>query len=440
MPVRFYLYPVPNKKNEFPIRVSISIGKSRYMTGIGYNCTKEAWEDGQEVKARYTNSKGIPSKVINARISKIKSHFAEYEVGIRTTPTQDELKQQYEIAIGKNTGHTAAPSTKVHSLFDDLDQFIQEESIANQWAYATLQCWTTFRHHLEAFDKHITYTDFNEEGINRFIHFLRVKRNLEEKTVLKQYSNLRWFLNWTIRRGLCQQTDITRHRPKFRILEKPVIFLTKEELLTLYRYDIPANGTKVTLTGPDGNPYEKTVREAGALAKTRDLFCFCAFTSLRYSDMAQLRRSDITGGCLYITTQKTHDRLPIDLNSFAQAILDRYAHEKYPGGLALPVISNQKMNQYLKDLCELCGFNTPVTRTFYRAGQKVRETCPKWALIGTHAGRRTFICFALSSGIPPQIVMKWTGHSDYKAMKPYIDIAEKTKAAAMTLFDENLKL
>ena len=46
MPVKFYLYPVPNKKNEFPIRVSISIGKSRYMTGIGYNCTKEAWEDG----------------------------------------------------------------------------------------------------------------------------------------------------------------------------------------------------------------------------------------------------------------------------------------------------------------------------------------------------------------------------------------------------------
>lgn len=49
MPVRFYLYPVPNKKNEFPIRVSISIGKSRYMTGIGYNCIKEAWEDSQEV-------------------------------------------------------------------------------------------------------------------------------------------------------------------------------------------------------------------------------------------------------------------------------------------------------------------------------------------------------------------------------------------------------
>jgi len=51
-------------------------------------------------------------------------------------------------------------------------------------------------------------------------------------------------------------------------------------------------------------------------------------------------------------------------------------------------------------------------------------------------GRRTFICFVLSSGIPPQVVMKWPGHCDYKAMKPYIDIAEKTKADAMKLIED----
>lgn len=104
-------------------------------------------------------------------------------------------------------------------------------------------------------------------------------------------------------------------------------------------------------------------------------------------------------------------------------------------GLALPVISNQKMNHYLKDLGELCGFTTPITIVCYRAGQRVEETYPKYSLIGTHASRRTFICFALSNGVPPQVVMKWTGHSDYKAMRPYIDIAEKAKADAMKLID-----
>lgn len=69
----------------------------------------------------------------------------------------------------------------------------------------------------------------------------------------------------------------------------------------------------------------------------------------------------------------------------------------------------------------------------------VEKTFPKYEMIRTHAGRRTFICFAIFIGIPPQVVMKWTGHSDYQAMKPCIAIAEKTKADAMKLFDEELK-
>ena len=46
------------------------------------------------------------------------------------------------------------------------------------------------------------------------------------------------------------------------------------------------------------------------------------------------------------------------------------------------------------------------------------------------------ICNALALGIPPQVVMKWTGHSDYKAMKPYIDIADDIKANAMSKFNQ----
>lgn len=57
---------------------------------------------------------------------------------------------------------------------------------------------------------------------------------------------------------------------------------------------------------------------------------------------------------------------------------------------------------------------------------------PKWELAGTHSGRRTFIVNALSLGITPNIVMKWTGHSDYKAMKPYIDIVDSIKASEMS--------
>lgn len=209
-------------------------------------------------------------------------------------------------------------------------QFIKDESVLNQWAHATVQCWNTFRNHLLSFGKRLEFRDFNEKGLSRFVMHLRKKCKLEEKTV----------------------------------------------------------------------------QEAGTLAKTRDLFCFCAFTSLRYSDMASLKRTDIDGDKIYITTKKTNDRLPIDLSKNAKAILEKYKDEQFPFGLALPVISNQKMNHYLKDLGELCGFTAPITIVCYRAGQRVEETYPKYSLIGTHAARRTFICFALSSGIPPQVVMK----------------------------------
>ncbi|KFF23772.1 hypothetical protein IQ37_14180 [Chryseobacterium piperi] len=73
---------------------------------------------------------------------------------------------------------------------------------------------------------------------------------------------------------------------------------------------------------------------------------------------------------------------------------------------------------------------------YNRGNQRIDEVFPKYTLLGTHAGRRTFICNALSLGIPAHVVMKWTGHSDYKAMKPYIDIADEIKASAMDKFND----
>ena len=55
-----------------------------------------------------------------------------------------------------------------------------------------------------------------------------------------------------------------------------------------------------------------------------------------------------------------------------------------------------------------------------------------------HTGRKNFICFMLSIGVAPQVVMKFTGHADYKSMKPYIDIAEKAKTDAMDAMEKAL--
>ena len=121
--------------------------------------------------------------------------------------------------------------------------------------------------------------------------------------------------------------------------------------------------------------------------------------------------------------------------SMSTAILNKYKDVVFENHKVLPVITNQKMNDYLKELAELAGIDEPVHETYYKGNQRIDEVTSKYALLGTHAGRRTFICNALALGIPAQVVMKWTGHSDYKAMKPYIDFADDIKANAMSKFD-----
>ena len=124
---------------------------------------------------------------------------------------------------------------------------------------------------------------------------------------------------------------------------------------------------------------------------------------------------------MFLISVKTADSLIIELNKHSRSILEKYENVVFEKDKALPVISNQRMNDYLKELAEMAGID---------------EVTPKYALLSTHAGRRTFICNALSLGIPANVVMKWTGHSDYKAMKPYIDIADDIKANAMNKFNQ----
>ncbi len=439
MPVTVYLEKRASKRTEEnAIRVQVSVKGVTLQSTIGYTIDPDHW-DGEKVKPKsYKNKKGVSAELINADLKKIKSHFATWELELKEKPTKEDIKTHIKQAMDAKVEKDPIPvKVKRIGFYTRLEEFIKEESAANGWAYATLQVWKTFTHHMQGFNPKATFEYFTESGINKWVIYLREK-GLEEKSVQKHFNNLRWFLYWALRKNYTKEDTIKRYRPKFKVLEKPVIFLTKEELLHLYHFQVPGNGTVVKLKDMYGNEYEKTVEDAGGLIKTKDMFCFCAFTSLRYSDMANLKRKDIEGDTMYITTMKTYDRLPINLNKFAKEILAKYDNPKYPDGLALPVLPNQLMNRYLKHLCELAGFNTPITRTCYRGGERVEETFPKYEMIGTHAGRRTFICFALSSGIPPQVVMKWTGHSDYQAMKPYIDIAEKTKANAMALFESEL--
>ena len=168
----------------------------------------------------------------------------------------------------------------------------------------------------------------------------------------------------------------------------------------------------------------------------RVVFCFCCFTSLRYSDVANLKKTDIHNDHIQLTTVKTSDALRIELNDYSRAILEKYKDHKDYFNHALPVTSNQVTNRLLKELGQLCELDRPISETYFRGAKRCDEVKPLWEHLSTHAGRRTFISNALMMGIPAEVVMKWTGHSDYKAMKPYIEVADTMKNEAMKLFNK----
>lgn len=445
MAVNFYLEKRLSKQGEAPIRCSITIQGKRLVTTTGYSISPEFWNvDGQKVLLSASgkpveNAKGIRAKVINAHLKRIDSYFSDLENSLVNNEDEiTDIKSIFNKEFGRQ-GHSTGTDGEelVKDFFYYYDEFTQEMGKQNDWTHATRGKFNALKNHIVDFSKDIKFETFNEKGLIDFIEFLRNNLDMKNSTIGKQLGFLKWFLRWADNKGYNKETAYRSFFPKLKATEKTVVFFDWDDLIKIYEYDFPELGTKLTLKDINGNEYEKRVNlEKATLERVRDVFCFCCFTSLRYSDVANLKKSSVFPDHIKITTIKTADSLKIELNKYSKGILKKYEKQIFPHDGALPVLSNQRMNEYLKEMAEIMGFNEPITITSYKGNQRIDEVYPKWQMIGTHTGRRTFICNALMLGISPQIVMKWTGHSDYKAMKPYIDIADRAKADAMKLFDK----
>lgn len=403
-----------------PIRMRVIYNHNRIEFTTGYRIDVAKWDEGkQRIKNGCTNKLKQTASEINSDLLKyyvdIQDIFKEFEV-IDVLPTPNQLKTSFNNRLKKDIPQEPEPGEPIVSFWNSFNEFVRECGAQNNWTDATYEKFASTKRHLEDFDKNLTFEAFDESKLTQYVNFLREAKNLRNSTIGKQMGFLRWFLRWGKKKGYNNNNTFELFKPKLKTTQKKVIFLTWAELTKLREYPIP-----------ETKKY---------LERVRDVFLFQCFTGLRYSDVFNLRRSDIKENHIEVTTVKTADSLIIELNNYSKSILDKYKDVHFEHDKVLPVITNQKMNDYLKELAELAEINEPVRETYYKGNQRIDETTPKYALLGTHAGRRTFICNALSLGIPAQVVMKWTGHSDYKAMKPYIDIADDIKANAMDKFNQ----
>lgn len=404
-----------------PIRMRVVFAGQRIEFTTGYRIDTAKWEaDKQKVKNGCTNKLKQSASEINTDLlrqyTEIQNIFKEYEVQ-DIMPTAKQIKDAFNAKMRRQLAKVKEAGTEdpTISFWEAFGLFVKECRLQNNWAESTSKKFATVKNHLNEFNAALSFDTFTEEGMKDYVDFLR-KKDMRNSSVSKQIAFLKWFLRWCTKKGYCHNTAYEDFNPKLKSAPKKVIFLTNDELNKLKTVEIPHN-----------KQY---------LERVRDVFLFCCFSGLRYSDVYNLKRSDVKPAHIEITTVKTADSLIIELNNHSKAILEKYKDIHFEDHKALPVISNQKMNVYLKELGELAGINDPVRETFYKGSKRIDIVTPKYALLGTHAGRRTFICNALALGIPAQVVMKWTGHSDYKAMKPYIDIADNIKADAMSRFNQ----
>ena len=404
-----------------PIRMRVNFASKRIEFTTGYRIDANKWDtDKQRVKNGCSNKLKQSASEINTSLleyyTEIQSIFKRFEVE-DVMPTPEQIKKAFN-ALHKPVSEEPKPKKEALpcDFFQVFDGFVEDCGRQNNWTDSTFEKFAAVKNHLTNFREGLTFEFFDERGLNDYVGYLRDVKEMRNTTIGKQLSFLKWFLRWAFKKGVHQNNAYDNYKPKLKSTQKKIIFLTWDELNRLREFKIPSNKQ--------------------ALERVRDVFLFQCFTGLRYSDVFNLRRSDIKGDHIEVTTVKTSDSLIIELNNHSKAILDKYKDVAFENDKVLPVITNQKMNDYLKELAEMAGIDEPVRQTYYKGNERIDEVTPKYALLGTHAGRRTFICNALVLGIPPQVVMKWTGHSDYKAMKPYIDIADDIKANAMSKFNQ----
>lgn len=443
----FRLFAYGKDKNRYQIRLRVTFNGQRLDLKTGCQVVDlEAWDnEAQLVKSGYKGPKGETALTINNELRNIKDQmdatFKFFEATDKI-PTVDELRKMYEERLNGTVPKRPVPEPKKErkpkapDFFEVYNLFLKECGEKNAWTKATFEKMESLRVDLVAFKKDVSFSDLSEATLTEFVAYLRDEKvlhcprkkkgerkkydkedlvGLKNSSIDKKLGYLRWFLNWATERGYNTNIAYRTFRPTLKKTQKRVIYLSKDEMARVKALEL--SGDKAYLD------------------PIRDVFFFCCFSGLRHSDVNNLRRSDIKGNHIEITTVKTADSISIELNDVTEAILGKYKDIPFKDNKALPNYSNQAMNRDIKELCRLAGIDEEIRVTTYKGNVRKDEIHPKWELVGTHTGRRTFIVNALSLGIPPNVVMKWTGHNDYKSMKPYIDIVDDIKATSMTKFN-----
>ncbi len=304
-------------------------------------------------------------------------------------------------------GVTEAPRMLIEVFQQHNDQMASLVKAGKDYCAATLIRYNTSRDHTKAFLQwkynldDIDIKRLNYEFVSDFEFWLKTERHCGHNTTMKYISNLKKIVNSCLRKGWLLKDPFLGFKMTREEVEKEA--LTEQDLKKIDLKNFPVD----------------------RLNFVKDIFLFSCFTGLAYADVKKLKRTEIEPGIdgshwILTSRQKTNTKSRIPLLPPALSIIEKY--KDYPpccnSGYVLPVMSNQRMNSYLKEIADLCGIRKNLT---------------------FHIARHTFATtVTLSNGVPIESVSKMLGHRNLKTTQHYAKVLDRKVGDDMEVLRKKL--
>ncbi|SDK58615.1 Site-specific recombinase XerD [Pedobacter sp. ok626] len=391
--VNFYL-DKPNRKDQRPILLTYLLNGAKIRFSTKLKTTDKDWNPKEQKVKR----NGANESEINFALDEFKRVITKAELDTKFDPsslTLDLIRSKLEDATGKKKA--------AFTIFDAFEEYIREAEITK--TISSKKIYEVTLNKIKAFNEdkryQLSFDNVDSKFESKFTDYLINDHKLVNNTIGRYIKTIKSFMHFAAERGYTNNYKFK----SFRVIKQDadIIYLTEEELLKIYHFkNLPPR-----------------------LDAVRDAFCLGCFTGLRFSDLAELRFANLKQDFIELKSKKTRDFLRIPLNDYAKAILNKHK------GNPPQVISNQKMNDYIKEIGELAEINGNIILTQYQGAIRIEKAEPKYNFLSTHTARRTFVTLSLEKGMRPEVVMSITGHKDYPTFKKYIKLTENVKLAEM---------
>ena len=295
-------------------------------------------------------------------------------------------------------------------FFRIYDEFIQEKEndySGNSISKSTKDRYDYNKRLLQDFQDYyklkLRLGNFDDKIYNKFLKYCIEIKDHSANTVHRNVGLLKTFLYWALSKKYTYNNNFINFKkpPKFRTDE---IALNYQQVEEIYLYDFSKNKR---------------------LERVRDLFVFGCVTGMRFGNYSRISKQDIQGDFIRVVDLKSKSKkLSIPLNSISKAILEKYNY-------ILPNISNQKMNEFIKEVFKEMKFTEDIKKTMKYGDELIDKKSEFWERISSHTARRSFITIMKNNKVPDKVIMSYTGHTSLEVFNNYYRPSEEDKVNYM---------